>query len=57
MSISASMENASTPYPNVANGIKPTPALFEYFPVAEAYAKAFILDHMTNFTVVMLQDT
>ena len=44
------------PNTNVANGLKPTSALFEYFPTAEADAKYFMLDHIRKINVVMLQD-
>ena len=44
------------PNPNVANGLTSTPDLSEYFPRAEDDVKAFILYHITHFTVVMIQD-
>jgi hypothetical protein len=45
------------PHPNsyVANGIKPKPPFFEYFPNAMADASTFILDHLDHFSVEMLR--
>jgi hypothetical protein len=44
------------PHPKsyVANGIKPKPPFFEYFPNAAADAITFILDHLDHFSVEML---
>jgi hypothetical protein len=39
----------------VANNIKPTPALFDYFPQAAADASSFILNHLDHFIVEMLR--
>ena len=44
------------PNPNVANGLKPKPALFEYFPQAAADAYNFVLDKLEVFSVEMLRE-
>ncbi len=44
------------PNPYVANGIKPKPPLFEYFPQAAADASSFILGHFDHFSVEMLRN-
>ena len=43
------------PNPYVANGLKPKPMLFEYFPRSAADSNAFILQHLDHFAVEMLR--
>ena len=40
---------------HVANNIKPTPAMFEYFPQEAVDASLFILNHLDHFNVEMLR--
>ena len=42
------------PNPFIANGIKPKPPLFEYFPKAAVDVTTFVLDHLDHFAVEML---
>jgi hypothetical protein len=44
------------PNPFIANGIKPKPPLFEYFPKAAVDATTFVLDHLDHFAVEMLHN-
>jgi len=44
------------PNPNIANGVKYKPLIFEFFPEIELDCKEFIFGNFDNFHVEMLQD-